>query len=174
MSLVIRKPVFGVSNQVPHKMACTATENGYRLEVSDSGSRGISLCSENQGTDQLFGYRTVDQAFVFAYRYAKAGFLMMWLKIFHTNVWKKKHLQRWLMIWLSDTLYCQSAFESLNDKTKSMASARRASPLISFCCALTKKAKKSSILHGVEKTLIARLIWVLKAGNLRHIHFVIK
>ena len=28
MSLVLRKPVFGVSDQVPHKPGCTATEDG--------------------------------------------------------------------------------------------------------------------------------------------------
>ena len=43
MNLVVRKPVFGVSDQVPHKLACTATEDGKRLEISDLGSRGIVL-----------------------------------------------------------------------------------------------------------------------------------
>ena len=28
MSLVLRKPVFGVSDQVRHKLGCTATEDG--------------------------------------------------------------------------------------------------------------------------------------------------
>ena len=28
MSLVVRKPVFGVSDQVPHKPGCTATQDG--------------------------------------------------------------------------------------------------------------------------------------------------
>ena len=28
MSLVLRKPVFGVSDQVPHKPGCTTTEDG--------------------------------------------------------------------------------------------------------------------------------------------------
>ena len=28
LSLVVRKPVFGVSDQVPHEPACTATEGG--------------------------------------------------------------------------------------------------------------------------------------------------
>ena len=43
MSLVVRKPVFGVSDQVPHKTGCTATEDGYNLEISDLESRGIVL-----------------------------------------------------------------------------------------------------------------------------------
>ena len=42
-SLVVRKPVFGVSDQVRHKPGCTATEDGQRLEISDLGSRGIVL-----------------------------------------------------------------------------------------------------------------------------------
>ena len=39
MSLVVRKPVFGVSDQVPHEPGCTATECGWKLEISDLGSR---------------------------------------------------------------------------------------------------------------------------------------
>ena len=43
MSLVVRKPVFRVSDLVRHKPGCTATEDGYRLEISDLGRRGIVL-----------------------------------------------------------------------------------------------------------------------------------
>ena len=43
MSLVVRKPVFGVSDQVRHKPGCTVSEDGQRLEISDLGSRGIVL-----------------------------------------------------------------------------------------------------------------------------------
>ena len=43
MSLVVSKSVFGVSVQVPHKPGCTATEDGYKLEISDLGSRRIVL-----------------------------------------------------------------------------------------------------------------------------------
>ena len=43
MSLVVRKPVFGVSGQVRHKQSYTATKDGYRLEISDLESRGIVL-----------------------------------------------------------------------------------------------------------------------------------
>ena len=42
-SLVVRKPVCRVSDHVPHKPGCTATEDGKRLEISDVGSRGIVL-----------------------------------------------------------------------------------------------------------------------------------
>ena len=34
MSLVLRKPVFEVSDQVPYKPGCTATEDGWKLEIS--------------------------------------------------------------------------------------------------------------------------------------------
>ena len=43
MSLVVRKPVFGVSHQVRHKPGCTTTEDGWTLEISDLGRRGIVL-----------------------------------------------------------------------------------------------------------------------------------
>ena len=33
MSLVVRKPVFGVSDQVRHKAGCTATEDGQMLDI---------------------------------------------------------------------------------------------------------------------------------------------
>ena len=39
----MRKPVFGVSDEVRHKSGCAATEDGYRLELSDLGRRGIVL-----------------------------------------------------------------------------------------------------------------------------------
>ena len=40
MSHVTRKPVSVVPDQVPHKLGCTSTEYGQRLEISDLGSRG--------------------------------------------------------------------------------------------------------------------------------------
>ena len=43
MSLIVRKPVFGVTDQVRYKPVCTATEDGKRLEIADLGSRGIVL-----------------------------------------------------------------------------------------------------------------------------------
>ena len=43
MSRDVRKPVFGVSDQVRHKPGCTATEYGWRHEISDLESRGIVL-----------------------------------------------------------------------------------------------------------------------------------
>ena len=43
LSLVVRKPDFGVSDQVLHKPGCTASEDGKKPEMSDLGSRGIVL-----------------------------------------------------------------------------------------------------------------------------------
>ena len=49
-----------VCDLVSHKPGCTDTEDGYRLEILDLESRGIALCSENKGADQLHGYREAD------------------------------------------------------------------------------------------------------------------
>ena len=43
MSLVVRKPVFGVSDQVPDKLGCTSAEDDKRLEILDLEKRGIVL-----------------------------------------------------------------------------------------------------------------------------------
>ena len=43
LSLVVRKPVFGVSDRVRHKPGCIVTEDEERLEISDLESRGIVL-----------------------------------------------------------------------------------------------------------------------------------
>ena len=56
----MRKPVFGVSDQVPHKPGCTATQDGQKLAISYLGRRGIVLCRENKGADQLRGHREAD------------------------------------------------------------------------------------------------------------------
>ena len=56
-----RKPVFGASDQVRHKPAYAATEDGRKLKILDLGRRGIVLfCSENKGADQLCSYCTAD------------------------------------------------------------------------------------------------------------------
>ena len=61
MSLVVRKPAFGVSDLVRHKLNCSATENGKMLEILYLVSRGIyQLCNEEKGADQLRGYREAD------------------------------------------------------------------------------------------------------------------
>ena len=58
----MRKPVFGVSEQVRHKLGCTVTEDGYKLEILDLESRAIvvSICSKNKGAEQLGSYCAAD------------------------------------------------------------------------------------------------------------------
>ena len=43
MSLVTRKPNFGVSEQMRLKLTCSATETSYRLVILDTETRGIIL-----------------------------------------------------------------------------------------------------------------------------------
>ena len=58
LSLVVRKPVFGVSDQVRHKLGCTTTEDGYRLEFWTQKVEGLYYpCSGNKGADQPRVYR---------------------------------------------------------------------------------------------------------------------
>ena len=39
----MRKPIFGVSDQVRHKLGCTVTEDGKMLEILDLENRRIVL-----------------------------------------------------------------------------------------------------------------------------------
>ena len=57
MSLVVRKPVFGVSDQVRHKPGCTA--RGLEFWIYE-GEGLYYPCSENKGADQLHSYREAD------------------------------------------------------------------------------------------------------------------
>ena len=43
MSCVVRKSVFGFSDQVQLKPGCTASEDGYGLEIWDLESRGSAF-----------------------------------------------------------------------------------------------------------------------------------
>ena len=61
MSLVVRKPVFWVSDLVRHKLGCAITEYGKRLEISDLGRRGINCTIQVAKTKALICF------FVFAY-----------------------------------------------------------------------------------------------------------
>ena len=66
MSLLVRKLVFGVFDQVPHKPGCTATEDGKRLEISDLDRKELHYpCGENKGADQLRGYLEADPRLCF-------------------------------------------------------------------------------------------------------------
>ena len=74
-SLVLRKPVFGVSDLVRHKPGCTATEDAYRLEISDLGSRGIHGTFRVAKTKALISFRvTAKLICVFVFAYAESRF----------------------------------------------------------------------------------------------------
>ena len=79
----MRKRVFGVSDKFRHKPGCTASENGYRLEMSDFANiEGLYYpYSENKGADQLRSYCAGDLRLCF--RICKsAGFLITRLKLY--------------------------------------------------------------------------------------------
>ena len=64
----MRKPVFGVSDQVRHKPECTINEDGEMLEISNLGIEVEGLCypcSENKGADQLRGNCEADLCLCF-------------------------------------------------------------------------------------------------------------
>ena len=73
----MRKPVFGVSDQVPHKPGCTGTEDiarGMKLRIKKV--EGLYyLCRENKGADQFRGDIEADLRLCFRIC-KKAGFLM--------------------------------------------------------------------------------------------------
>ena len=57
MSPVIRKPVFGISEQIRHKPGGTATEDSKRLEILDLEKEGLyHLHRKKRGADQLRNY----------------------------------------------------------------------------------------------------------------------
>ena len=61
LSLCMRKPILRVINQVGHRPACTATEEGKNFESLDLRRRGIDYpCSGNKGVDQLCSICTAD------------------------------------------------------------------------------------------------------------------
>ena len=84
MSRIMRKPLNAVSKQVRHKLACTVTKGGQKLEILDLESRGKLMffpCSENEGNNQLCGYCEADLRLCFRIMQI-VGFLIMWLIYF--------------------------------------------------------------------------------------------
>ena len=71
MSLVVRKPVFGVSGQVRHKPGCTTTEDGYGLEISNLGSSTIRVAKIKALISFVV---TAKLICVFVFAYAKRRF----------------------------------------------------------------------------------------------------
>ena len=71
MSLVARKPAFGVSDEVRHIPGCTATEDDLKLEIWDLGSRGKVLAN----TKALISFAvSAKLIWVFVFAYAKSRF----------------------------------------------------------------------------------------------------
>ena len=83
LSPITRKPVFVVCDHVRLKPACSATETSYNLKILDLAIIGVIL-SRQQTTKALIRLRRLICAFVVSI-YHKAGFLMMWLILYHCN-----------------------------------------------------------------------------------------
>ena len=68
-----RKPVFGVYNQVRHKPGCTATVDGYRLEISNLEVEGVYYLTVAKTTVLISCAVTVQLicVLVFTYMYTK-------------------------------------------------------------------------------------------------------
>ena len=72
MNLVVRKLVFGVSDQVRHKRGCAATEDRYRLEISDL-ERDCTIYVAK--TKALISFAVTEKLIcVFVFAYAKSRF----------------------------------------------------------------------------------------------------
>ena len=68
MSLIVRKPLFGVSDLVRHKPGCTVTED-RDLKFRILKVEGLYyMCSGNKGADELRGYREADLRLCFRIR----------------------------------------------------------------------------------------------------------
>ena len=50
----MRKPVYRVSDQVRHKLGCTASGDSLRLEISDLGRRGIALSTRGLNVKHFY------------------------------------------------------------------------------------------------------------------------
>ena len=72
MSLVTRKPVFGVCDQVRLKPACRATEARQRLEIANIETRDIILSRQRTTTAEADLRHCCSHL-------VKTGFLMTWL-----------------------------------------------------------------------------------------------
>ena len=71
----MRKPVFGVSDQVRHKPGYTTTKGSERLEISDLDRRGIVLSGHVAKTKALISFAVTAKLFcVFLFAYARSRF----------------------------------------------------------------------------------------------------
>ena len=71
----MRKPVFGVSDQVRHKPGCTTTEDGWRLEILDFNRYKKDCTIRIAKTKALISFAvTAKLICVFVFAYAKNWF----------------------------------------------------------------------------------------------------
>ena len=85
MSLLTRKPVFGVYNQVRHKPAYAATDARWRLEIWDIETRGIIL-SRQRTTKALVRLRgCAGRSAPLLFAYGKSRFCHDVAHIRHTS-----------------------------------------------------------------------------------------
>ena len=70
----MRKPFFRVSDQVRHKLGCTATEDNKRLEILDLGKTVIVLSYVVKTKAQISCAVTAQLICVFVFAYAKRRF----------------------------------------------------------------------------------------------------
>ena len=102
MSLLTRKPLFGVFDQVRLKLACAATEASYRLGILEIETRDIILSRQRITSKMLvIGY-------VWFY---VAGNTYFWceIKLFKREMRQKASLVTWegkaSVLWLQIALY---------------------------------------------------------------------
>ena len=87
MSLVTRKPVFRVWDQVRLKPVCSATKTSQGREILDIASRGIIL-SKQQKQRRWWDCANVQADMrLCCLHMAKTDFPMTWLKLFAPTVW---------------------------------------------------------------------------------------
>ena len=79
MSLVMRKPVFGVCDQLRLKPACSTDDTSWGLEISAIASREIILSKQRTTNVLIRMANEKADLCLCCLHMAKTGFLMMWL-----------------------------------------------------------------------------------------------
>ena len=95
MSLVTRKPVFGVCDQVSLKAACSASETSWRLEIYDIETQDIILSSQRTRKALIILRGCAGWSAPLLFAFGKTGFTVTWLKcdgwtdsaVFHLFQW---------------------------------------------------------------------------------------
>ena len=82
LSLVTRKPVFGVSDQVRLTPACSATETRQTLGILDIETRGIKLSKQRTIKALISLHGCAADLRLCCSHMAKTGFRMTWLILY--------------------------------------------------------------------------------------------